>query len=141
MAGIALRERIMIESAIKDQLAMAARNADWGQVVCNGGPPCFHLELPGKFCLRSERWAGHGLDDHEFVSFEKLIERITQPPNDAQPAATAPKDKPIGWISEESLRRLKAGGNSRGSVPVHSSFSMVARIPLVIASPTKEAGL
>jgi hypothetical protein len=62
------------------KLIHAAKHTDWGQVVANGGPPCFHLDTGGKgrFCLRAERWAGH-LDYpneypyHRFVSIEDLL--------------------------------------------------------------------
>ncbi len=59
------------------RLLEAARNADWEQVVFNGGPPCFHLE-DKRFCLRAERWDGHknigGSDSiHEYVSLENLL--------------------------------------------------------------------
>ena len=58
------------------ELVSAAAAADWFQVVANGGPPCFHLE-GARFCLRAERWAGHGDDaGHPFVGFSVLIERI-----------------------------------------------------------------
>lgn len=52
-------------------LRRAAEQADWTQVVLNGGPPCFHLE-GDRFCLRAERWPGHG-DDHEFVSLAAIL--------------------------------------------------------------------
>jgi len=51
----------------------AARNADWQQVVLNGGPPCFHLIGKDRFCLRAQRWPGHGSEDHEFVSLADLL--------------------------------------------------------------------
>lgn len=51
---------------------IAAENADWTQVRLNGGPPCFHLEERGRFCLRAERWAGHPAD-HQFVSLADLL--------------------------------------------------------------------
>lgn len=54
----------------------AARDVDWGQVVANGGPPCFHVE-DGRFCLRAERWQGHGEKDfHEFVSLYDLLSSV-----------------------------------------------------------------
>ena len=56
----------------RERLRVAARNADWGQVVGNGGPPCFHLKGE-RFCLRAERWAGHG-SDHEYVSLLALMD-------------------------------------------------------------------
>lgn len=54
----------------------AAKNADWQQVVLNGGPPCFHIE-DGSFCFRAERWQGH--EDaviHPFVSLEALLRTV-----------------------------------------------------------------
>lgn len=40
---------------------------DWGQVVLNGGPPCFFVEGP-QYCGRAERWPGHGNPAfHQFV--------------------------------------------------------------------------
>ena len=39
--------------------------------------------------------------------------------------------KPIGWITDESLRTLNRGGNgSRGTVPIHTKRSAVAKHPL-----------
>ncbi len=66
------------------RLLAAAKNADWVQVVLNGGPPCFHLE-DGRFCLRAKRWDGHkrigGSEAiHKFVSLEKLLRSVA--PND-----------------------------------------------------------
>lgn len=44
---------------------------------------------------------------------------------DAQPV--------IGWVTRESLARLKRGGNgSRGSVPIHSQRSAVAKTPVFV---------
>jgi hypothetical protein len=64
--------------ADKKQQALlhAAKTADWGQVVANGGPPCFHLCEDGRFCLRAKRWEGHkatGWSVHKFVSLEQLL--------------------------------------------------------------------
>jgi hypothetical protein len=61
------------------KLIAAAKRADWGQVVQNGGPPCFHLDSNGKFCLRAERWFGHGSNlpdyhDHKFVPLHEMLE-------------------------------------------------------------------
>ncbi len=52
-------------------LQLAARNMDWGQVVMNGGPPCFQLCEDGRFCGRTDKW--HGADTHAFISLEALI--------------------------------------------------------------------
>ena len=53
----------------------------------------------------------------------------------AQPAA-----EPVAWMTQESLHRLRQGGNdSRGSVPVHAAASNVAKIPLFMgAQPAAE---
>lgn len=57
-------------------LLCAAVFMDWGQVVCNGGPPCFHYEPERRrFCGRAERWAGHG-SDHSFVPLRDLLELV-----------------------------------------------------------------
>lgn len=62
----------------RNALLHAAENADWGQVVLNGGPPCFHVcKDDGLFCLRAERWDGHAADayrgSHKFVSLHAMI--------------------------------------------------------------------
>lgn len=62
------------------RIAMAAKKADWMQIIFNGGPPCFHLE-DSRFCFRAERWDGHkaiaGSEAvHEFVSLEALLRTI-----------------------------------------------------------------
>ena len=60
------------------QIIYAANNMDWGQVVLNGGPPCFHLEVDGYFCGRAKRWAGHDAKGiHNFVSLVDLIKEAT----------------------------------------------------------------
>ncbi len=63
------------------QLLIAAKIADWEQVIGNGGPPCFHLEN-GRFCLRAGRWDGHkqfkqfkGI--HKYISLEDLLRSLT----------------------------------------------------------------
>jgi hypothetical protein len=49
---------------------------DWGQVVANGGPPCFFVEGP-QFCGRAERWQGHGNSAfHEYVSLQDFITAV-----------------------------------------------------------------
>lgn len=63
----------------KKELFKAAKEADWQQVACNGGPPCFHVDA-GSFCLRAERWFGHSSVGvprvHEYVSLEGLLKRL-----------------------------------------------------------------
>ncbi len=59
-----------------EQLAEAAKNMDWIQVVLNGGPPCFYLENDG-FCGRAERWEGHG-GLHPFVSLFDLCQKVRE---------------------------------------------------------------
>lgn len=66
----------------KEHMVEAARNADWQQVVLNGGPPCFHLDPKlGRFCLRALRWAGHSTEhaftDHIFVGLDELLSRVS----------------------------------------------------------------
>lgn len=68
----------------RDILLAAARNADWVQVAMNQGPPCFHLEDDGYFCLRAERWGGHhshngSIPCHEYISLENQLQTITEP--------------------------------------------------------------
>lgn len=68
----------------------AAKNIDWGQVVANGGPPCFHFEKDrGRFCLRAQRWDGHTdsteWPEHPYVSLAGLIDRLQR---------AAPQEKP-----------------------------------------------
>lgn len=57
---------------------VAAKMIDWGQVVANGGPPCFHLEGQ-TFCLRAQRWEGHvpvpGKEFHAFISLDYMLVR------------------------------------------------------------------
>lgn len=53
----------------------AVVNIDWGQVLSNGGPPCFYLEAPDKFCLRAQRWAGHGAD-HKYISLQQVLRSL-----------------------------------------------------------------
>ena len=57
----------------------ALQNIDWVQVVLNGGPPCFHLEEDGRFCLRAERWSGHHVHKvHKFVSLAAYAAECVQ---------------------------------------------------------------
>lgn len=47
--------------------------------------------------------------------------------------------EPIAWVTDESLRRLKRGGNgSRGTVPVHTKPSAVAKHPLTLSMTAKD---
>lgn len=56
-----------------EALLVACAQADWGQVVRNGGPPCFNLE-DGRFCLRARLWSGHEFPlFHKFVSLRDLL--------------------------------------------------------------------
>lgn len=52
----------------------AAKHADWGQVVANGGPPCFHLEGV-RFCLRAQRWDGHD-SMHRYLPLHELLAAV-----------------------------------------------------------------
>lgn len=61
----------------RERTIFAAENADWMQVVLNQGPPCFHIEERGNFCLRAQRLAGHvdggEYPEHTFVSLVDLL--------------------------------------------------------------------
>jgi len=71
----------------------AAKNMDWGQVVCNGGPPCFHVE-GGKFCGAAERWAGHrNAEVHKFIPLSDLIEFLQRHWEESQKAAAFHNDR------------------------------------------------
>ena len=68
-----------IEAAIERHIEVDApivRHIDWGQVVANGGPPCFHVDEDGEFCLRAERWPGHDDPEHPYVSIRQLLTPI-----------------------------------------------------------------
>jgi hypothetical protein len=57
----------------------ASEKADWDQVVLNGGPPCFHLEGNGHFCLRAKRWDGHwNKRFHPYVPLVDLLKLIAK---------------------------------------------------------------
>jgi hypothetical protein len=60
-----------------DRVIRAAEGMDWGQVVANGGPPCFHINS-GQFCGRAKRWIGHDADcrDHAFVGLADLLSLV-----------------------------------------------------------------
>ena len=56
----------------------AAEKMAWGQVVCNGGPPCFAVMKDGRFCGRAERWFGHDIKEcpkagHSFISLAEIM--------------------------------------------------------------------
>lgn len=54
--------------------------------------------------------------------------------------AAQPQAEPVAWLTEESWRRMRAGGNqSRGTVPVHVQASRAAYIPLYAAQPQPAA--
>lgn len=63
---------------VLDALIAAAKGADWQQVVQNGGPPCFHIEDDGRFCLRAQRWAGHD-SMHQFTTLDAALEKARGP--------------------------------------------------------------
>ena len=60
-------------------LILAAKHADWSQVVWNGGPPCFHICEDELFCLRAKRWEGHDSSaGHAFVSLAQMLTTLTR---------------------------------------------------------------
>lgn len=78
------------------ELVERLKKLDWGQVVMNGGPPCFHQEEDGydDFCLRAERWAGHergGRDAHKFLSLADFVAALAS--QEAQPDEAKPEWK------------------------------------------------
>ena len=54
-----------------DPVDNAVKSVDWVQVAINNGPPCFHLESE-KFCLRAQRWDGHGVF-HPFTPLDEML--------------------------------------------------------------------
>jgi len=73
---------------------------DWGQVVANGGPPCFYAEGP-QFCGRAERWAGHGNPAfHEYVSLGDYTHALREQ-NAKLRAALEKIGKRIGHINHK----------------------------------------
>lgn len=111
----------MTESA-KQKIVEAAVVADWMQVVLNQGQPCFHLEEYGSFCLRSERWDGHGIEDfHDFVSLHDLLRTLIIPENDTPtPPASSPE------ATQQAAEQASAGQVAQRVVM--STEQMVARI-------------
>lgn len=83
----------------------AAKRADWQQVVLNGGPPCFHLEAYGTFCLRAERW--HNEDTHEFRPLHRLLAELQTPTPAPGQRGEEMKSKGVDLIAAE--RRPVAG--------------------------------
>lgn len=68
-------------------LRRAAEVADWQQVVLNGGPPCFHIEEAGDFCLRAKRWDGHG-SSHPYTTLAAALSgQALKTASNPQPAA------------------------------------------------------
>lgn len=53
-------------------------------------------------------------------------------------ASAKPEQKPMGWITYESTRRLLRGGNIKGAVPIHAKKSATAEIPVYITPPQQE---
>ena len=45
--------------------------------------------------------------------------------------------EPVAWMTHESKHRLKNGGNSKGSVPVHKNPSHTSCIPLYTHPPAR----
>lgn len=87
---------------VRERLLKAAKDADWEQVICNYGPPCFHLE-DSQFCLRAERWAGHRLSDfHRFVSLADLLKAAL-----AGPSAPDRFNEGVKAAVEEWVRCIK----------------------------------
>lgn len=60
--------------ATTKKILLAAKNADWEQVMLNGGPPCFRFE-EGRFCLRAKRWHDETgkVSGWEYVPLDQLL--------------------------------------------------------------------
>jgi len=72
------------------EVLAAANNADWQQVLLNGGPPCFHFDAErGKFCLAAQRWAGHG-KLHPFTGLADMIGSVVYNANSSVILASSP---------------------------------------------------
>lgn len=119
--GVDILSQRMTESA-KQKILEAAVVVDWMQVVLNQGPPCFHLEEYGSFCLRSERWDGHGIEDfHDFVSLHDLLRILIIPVNNNP---TSPASSP-----EPTQQKWRVGGKVplnvyKGDRPIFQAHSI-----------------
>ncbi len=71
--------KAMNQNTVTRELLDACQQADWGQVLANGGPPCFHLMDEGTLCLRAERWQGHGVKGfHDYKPLHALIHELLE---------------------------------------------------------------
>jgi hypothetical protein len=77
------RETLLMLREQQREIIAAAEQADWQQVVLNGGPPCFHIEDNGRFCLRAQRWDGHD-SMHKFTTLDAAIAHAAPPREAAQ---------------------------------------------------------
>lgn len=105
----------------------AAENADWQQVVLNGGPPCFHMEEHGRFCLRAHKWDGHKTNPfpfHEFVSFSTLLSALLA--DERERCARVAETQREYWTAERA---------ARGNYKVMSAMSECKRVADAIRSP------
>ena len=93
-------------------LINAAEKADWQQVVLNGGPPCFHLE-GDQFCLRAQRWQGHGTF-HPFVPLSELIASCSVP-QDVMTVKCSSCQSSFD-VPEEELKRIYSENFFAGSI-------------------------
>lgn len=85
----------------------AAAKADWMQVVLNQGPPCFYLAENGRFCLRAQRWGGHGESDfHKFVSFKDLLRTVVEEagPHGIRPSGGSSAEHQLLRAASHALR-------------------------------------
>lgn len=88
-------------------LKAACERPDWEQVFANGGPPCFHIDEDGRFCLRAERWGGHHHPSnpsiHPFVS---LFDLVTASSWGGKRPGAGPKPK-VDVVAINELRRRR----------------------------------
>jgi hypothetical protein len=91
------------------ELIKFAQGMDWGQVVANGGPPCFYVEN-NKFCGRAKRWQGHCVAGfHNFISLPQLLKAYAASLADS-PSPTAPNEELVVDLARELYDCFVMGG-------------------------------
>lgn len=111
---------------------MSAPDRVWVVVVSDGGVGSAHLRE--EFAVADAEWSEQSnprtaFDVHEYRLHRPVPWRTGEPDQQAEPVA---------WVTNESLQRLQAGGNSKGAVPIHRSPSATATTPLYL-HPTPAA--
>ena len=104
----------------------------WAVVASDGGLSSAHIieayaTADAEWCEQSNPRTA--FDVHEYRLHRPVPWRTGEPDQQAEPVA---------WVTNESLQRLQAGGNSKGAVPMHRSPSATATTPLYL-HPTPAA--